>query len=163
MLNFFVGIAAGPPRISAAERLLRFGAQLAAPFSTDVIVLRRFLAYVLIALAFSPFTRPFSTCDLSALFTKPITGAFISQAPRWASLDTRVMRTQVPAVESVDDALLQVRSAEPPVVGRARFATTSPASNLTYATPFDANIVAQRAAVFIANEQRPARPSTLRI
>jgi hypothetical protein len=83
-------------------------------------MLRRVVASSLVALALSPFTAPFCTCDLSTLVagharhvTPPETFAF----PTVITLDTSV----IPA----DSSLAEIQLSEPPTAARARFFMTS--------------------------------------
>jgi hypothetical protein len=79
---------------------------------------RKAVAVWLLLLALSPFTAPFSTCDLSALSSRSPTGGF-----HFGTLSP-------PSETLVDEAIAQLQSPESPVAGRAKFFVTLEAATL---------------------------------
>jgi hypothetical protein len=115
-------------------------------------VFRRFSALMLIALAFSPFTRPFSTCDLATFFHDQPT------------LDTTLTSSSAATLQLPDQAS-QPRWSEPPVFGRGRFAAALALSHTPVVAVDAISAISLGAAVIwpAAMAQPLRRPTALRI
>ena len=95
------------------------------------MALRKAVAVWLLLLALSPFTAPFSTCDLSTF----------SSASATAGL--HIGKLSPLAETLVDEALAQLQSPESPAAGRAKFFVNSRTTAFTHAS-IDVGIRAQR-------------------
>ena len=86
------------------------------------MALRKAIAVWLLLLALSPFTAPFSTCDLSTFSnTSAAAAVHIGKLP--------------PLTETlVDEALAQLQSPESPAAERAKFFVNSRTTALPYAS-----------------------------
>jgi len=84
------------------------------------MALRKAVAVWLFLLALSPFTAPFSTCDLSTL-----SGVSATDALHIGKLSPR-------AETLVDEALAQLQSPESPVAGRGKFFVPSEVTALPH-------------------------------
>jgi hypothetical protein len=86
------------------------------------MALRKVVAVWLLLLAASPFTAPFSTCDLSSL-----SGGYAIAGRHVGQLS--------PSPETlVDEALAQLQSPESPAAGRAKFFVSTDAAALPHAS-----------------------------
>ena len=83
-------------------------------------MLRQGLSCWIVALAVSPFTAPFRTCDLSALLAKH---AEAEHGPQATNLDADAGIT-------VASSIAWLHPSEPPVTGRARFVVGPPSASL---------------------------------
>jgi hypothetical protein len=86
------------------------------------MALRKVAALWLLLLALSPFTAPFSTCDLSTFSAACATDGL------------HIGKLSPLAETLVDEALAQLQSPESPVAGRAKFFVRSEATALPHAS-----------------------------
>jgi hypothetical protein len=77
--------------------------------SEDHMAVRKTVAWWLLLLALSPFTAPFSTCDLTMFFVSH------------QNAGEHIARLSPRAETLVDDALAQLQSPESPAAGRTKF------------------------------------------
>src|SRR5262249_45044924 len=85
------------------------------------MALRKTIAVWLLLLALSPFTAPFSTCDLSTF------------SLAHAASGVRVGKLSPLSETLIDEALAELQSSESPVAGRTRFLIHSEAAALLHA------------------------------
>src|SRR5713226_4189997 len=114
-------------------------------------MLRRAFAYWLLALAVSPFTAPFSTCELSTL-----------SAERTGE-EARVTRFPAPAAILVDASLPPVQQLDPPVAGRAKFFVTSQFTFLGFCSAHLGATIRERAATRARHRSSLGSATSLRI
>jgi len=84
------------------------------------MALRKAVAVWLLLLALSPFTAPFSTCDLSTFSTTDATAG------------VHIGKLSPLAETLIDEALAQLQSPESPVAGRAKFFVNSETAALQH-------------------------------
>lgn len=114
------------------------------------MALRKAAALWLLLLALSPFTAPFSTCDLSTL-----SNGYIPRDPHIGKLSRS-------AETVVDELLAQLQSPEAPAAGRTKFFVTSQSavlrSALVHLTEIEGRFTATARPRSVAEH-----PATLRI
>ena len=85
---------------------------------------RQALSCWIVALALSPFTAPFCTCDFSTLL------ATLSAKHAEAEHEPQLTHVDADAAITVASRLALPHSSEPPVTGRARFVVGLPSASL---------------------------------
>jgi len=112
-------------------------------------MLRKACALSLLLLAFSPFTAPFSTCDLTTASTCPA--------------KEEIRATRIPSVSAIGvDAAAARHPSEPPVAGRARFFVRSPVPPAS-SWRCDGGRHRPRARLVTRDLAPPGRPINLRV
>jgi hypothetical protein len=111
---------------------------------------RRIVASCFIVLALSPFTAPFSTCDLSALRADP---------PRQRLRET----TPVPLPGTVVTSSIPERDSEPPAAGRARFVVSQQSASFFFPSTAFGAVMSRRSNGAALHLAPPGGNSSLRI